>query len=181
MIFRLTRTKQTEEPLKNPPRKTWRVNNFLTKNLELFNLDPIHSESYYFLTPIIMRSFNKVMLMGHLAADPELRETKTGKKVVNFRMATNRIRMNNGEKQPVADFHRIVVWEGLGEICKKQLIKGSPVFIEGKIVNDNYEDATGNKHYTTEIVAENINIITYNKKNNDVELNDMRGEVAQVA
>lgn len=121
------------------------------------------------------------MLMGHLAADPELRETKTGKKVVNFRMATNRVRMNNGEKKSVADFHRIVVWEGMGELCKKYLIKGSPVFVEGRIVNDNYEDTGGNKHYTTEIVADNINIIEYNKKNNDVGFKEMVGEVVATA
>jgi single-strand DNA-binding protein len=126
-----------------------------------------------------MKSFNKVMLMGHLAADPELRETKSGKKVASFRIATNR-RTKHGEKPETADFHRIAAWQGLGEICNNHLIKGSAVLVEGKLINDIYEKADGTKQYSAEVWADNINIITWNKKKQDVEINEVK-EVAAAA
>jgi len=105
-----------------------------------------------------------VMLMGHLAADPELRHTKSGVSVSNFSVATNRFSYDDGgEKSEVTDFHRIVVWNKLADIVSKYLVKGSAVYIEGKIVNRSFEDKEGKRHFRTEIVAENLNILTWKK------------------
>lgn len=111
-----------------------------------------------------MRSMNKVMLIGHLASDPEARQTKTGKTVVNFPLATNRDwYTTEGEKRQEADFHRIIAWQKLGEICCKYIRKGSGVLVEGRISNRSYEDKTGNRKYITEIIADGINILTWTK------------------
>ncbi len=114
-----------------------------------------------------MRSLNKVFLMGHLAADPELRQTKSGFSVANFPLATNRsVKTDNGDKSEITDFHRIIVWRGLADVCEQYLAKGSAVYIEGKIVNRSFEDKTGNRHFRTEITADDVNILTWKKTKN---------------
>lgn len=111
-----------------------------------------------------MRSMNKVMLIGHLASDPEARKTKAGKTVVNFPLATNRDwYTQEGEKREETDFHRIIAWQKLGEICCKYIRKGSGIFVEGRISNRSYEDKTGNRKFITEIIADGINILTWRK------------------
>ena len=111
------------------------------------------------------------MLMGHLAADTEMRQTKTGKSVANFPIAINRTVKSDGEKVEVTDFHRVVAWEGLAKICEKYLIKGTGVYIDGRIMNHSFDDSDGKKHYRTEVVADNINIIKWKKaKNGDGEV-----------
>jgi single-strand DNA-binding protein len=111
-----------------------------------------------------MRSINRVVLMGHLAADPELRQTKTGIAVTQFPLATNYlIKEKNGEKSEMADFHRIVAFRGLADICDKYLAKGTAVYVEGKLMNNSFDDKNGNRHYRTEIVADNVNILTWKK------------------
>ena len=105
-----------------------------------------------------MRSVNNVVLMGNLVADPELRETNTGKKVAHMSVATNRKRKNkDGEPTLSTDFHRVIAWQKLGEICGEHLTKGSSVYVEGSINNRSYETKEGEKRYITEIVARNIN------------------------
>lgn len=114
-----------------------------------------------------MRSVNKVILMGNLAADPELRSTKTGKSVANFAIATNNVwRNDDGEKQSTADFHRVIAWQGLANLCEKYLKKGSPVYIEGRLHNRNFEDKEKQRHFVTEITAESVNFIQ-TKRNKD--------------
>ncbi|MEK7085848.1 MAG: single-stranded DNA-binding protein [Patescibacteria group bacterium] len=111
-----------------------------------------------------MRSLNRVMLIGHLAADPELRQTKNGHTVVSFPMATNRILRNgDGSKREVVDFHRILAWDKLGQICGEYLVKGMAVYIEGRLSNHSFEDKDGNKHFRTEIVTDELNILTWKK------------------
>ncbi len=119
-----------------------------------------------------MRSLNRVTLMGHLAADVDFRQTKTGKTLATFPVATNRMTKDkDGEKREVADFHRIVAWGKLGEICDKYLAKGVAVYLEGKLINRSFESKSGEKHYRAEIVAENLNILTWKKtKDGDQEL-----------
>ncbi|UCE03242.1 MAG: single-stranded DNA-binding protein [Candidatus Latescibacterota bacterium] len=107
-----------------------------------------------------MASVNKVILLGNLGADPELRYTNSGTAVANFRIATNeRWNDRNGEQQERTEWHNIVAWGKLGEICGKFLKKGRPVFIEGRLQTRSWEDQSGNKRYTTEIVALNMQMI----------------------
>lgn len=132
-----------------------------------------------------MRSLNRVMLIGHLAADPELRETKSGKVVANFPLATNRfVRDENGEKREVADFHKVLAWGRLGEICQEYLVKGVAIFLEGRIINSSFDDKEGHRHYRTEIVADGVNILTWKKTKNgseEVEIESLEEEEEAVA
>ncbi len=111
-----------------------------------------------------MRSLNRVMLIGHLAAEPETRQTKNGHTVVNFPVATNKVfKAEDGTKREIVDFHRILAWNKLGEICGQYLQKGTAVYLEGRLVNRSFDDKEGHKHYRTEIVADGINILTWKK------------------
>lgn len=101
-----------------------------------------------------MASVNKVILVGNLGADPELRYTPGGRAVVNFSMATTRSwNSKDGEKKEETEWHRIVAWDKLAEICGEYLKKGSPLFIEGRLQTRSWEDKSGAKRWSTEIVA----------------------------
>ncbi len=102
--------------------------------------------------------------MGNLAADPEIRETSTGKAVANFSLATSRQwKDEEGKKISATDFHRIVAWKRLGEICGEYLKKGAAIYLEGSLKNRSYETKEGEKKYLTEIVANNIKFINLKK------------------
>ena len=99
-----------------------------------------------------MASVNKVILIGNLGADPEIRYTPSGTAVANFSIATSEQWTNkNGEKEERTEWHRIVAWGRLGEICGEYLHKGRQVYIEGRLQTRTWEDRDGNKRYTTEI------------------------------
>lgn len=118
-----------------------------------------------------MRSINKVILIGHLAGDPEIHETKTGKKVAKFSIATNYDTTIEGEKKQYTDFHRIVAWKSLADIAQKWLKKGMGVYIEGRLHNNQYEK-DGVKRTMTEIVLDNLNILKWGKgESGDKEVN----------
>lgn len=124
----------------------------------------------YFLNQFTMRSVNKVIVMGYLATDPELKTTVSGIPMTKFKIATNRDWMTaEGEKKEFADFHSVVAWRKLGENIAKNLSKGSGVYLEGRLSNYVYKDAEGKERKATEIVADNINFITY-KKNKESEM-----------
>ena len=109
------------------------------------------------------RDLNKVMLIGRLGADPEARSTPNGSTVVNFSLATGDTYKdkNTGQTVEKTEWHRIVVWDKLGEICKQYLHKGSLVYIEGRLQTRSWDDKeTGKKNYTTEIVATDMQILT---------------------
>ncbi|MEO6325059.1 MAG: single-stranded DNA-binding protein [Thermoanaerobaculia bacterium] len=110
-----------------------------------------------------MRSVNKVILVGHLAADPEQSTTKKGVARIIFPVATHREITSDGEKKEVTDYHRVVAWGKLGEICGKHLTKGQGVYIEGMLLNRAYEK-DGERKYVTEIRAEEVNMLTWKKK-----------------
>lgn len=117
-----------------------------------------------FFNSNFMRSLNRVMLIGHLAADPEMKQTKNGHTVVNFPVATNRIfRNEDGTKREVVDFHRVLAWDKLGEICGSYLVKGMAVYMEGRLANRSFDDSEGKKHFRTEIVVDELNILTWKK------------------
>jgi single-strand DNA-binding protein len=110
-----------------------------------------------------MRSVNKLILVGNLAADPEVRQTAKGTIVATFPVATNRDFTSNGEKKKVTDFHRVVAWGKLGEICGKYLEKGKTVYIEGMVINRAYEKE-GERRYVTEIRADEVNMLSFKKE-----------------
>ncbi|MFC1600254.1 single-stranded DNA-binding protein [Patescibacteria group bacterium] len=111
-----------------------------------------------------MRSLNRVTLIGNLAADPEMRETASGKKVANFALATNRQwKSDDGKTISATDYHKVVAWKRLGEICGEYLKKGAGIYLEGSIKNRSYESKEGEKKYLTEIIARNVKFLNLKK------------------
>lgn len=104
------------------------------------------------------KSLNKVMLIGNLGKDPELRYTTSGVAVATFSLATSESwKDQDGNAQEKTEWHNIVAWRKLAEICGEWLKKGKKVYIEGRIQTRNYDDKnTGQKRYITEIVADNL-------------------------
>ncbi len=101
-----------------------------------------------------MASVNKVILIGNLGADPEVRYTQNNTAVANFRIATTDVWTDrDGAKQERTEWHNIVAWGRLGEICGQYLKKGKQVYVEGRLQTRQWEDRDGGKRYTTEIVA----------------------------
>ncbi len=107
-----------------------------------------------------MASVNKVILIGNLGADPELRYTPSGAAVANFNMATTeRWRDKDGQMQEKTEWHRVILWARQAEIAKEYLHKGSSVYIEGRIQTRNYDDKDGIKRYVTEIVGQRMQLL----------------------
>lgn len=103
------------------------------------------------------RDLNKVMLIGRLAADPELRTTPSGQTVANFRLATNR-QWNDaqGQQQSQTEFTQVVVWGRLADLVNQYLRKGRQAFVEGRLQTRSWTDKTNAKHWRTEVVAESV-------------------------
>ena len=107
-----------------------------------------------------MAGVNKVILIGNLGADPEVKYLSNGTTVANFRIATSENRLNKaGEKTTTTEWHRIVTFGRLAEICKEYLNKGKQVYIEGRIRTRSWEDKDGNRRFTTEIVANQMQML----------------------
>lgn len=103
------------------------------------------------------RSLNKVMLIGNLGADPEIKYTPNGTAVANLRIATSDNRKNKeGEWEERTEWHRVVTYGRQAEVCKDYLKKGSKVYIEGRLETRSWEDQSGQKHYATDIVGNNL-------------------------
>jgi single-strand DNA-binding protein len=102
-----------------------------------------------------MKSVNKVILIGNLGKDPEVKSTNSGKSVANFSLATNeRFKGSDGEYQERTEWHNIVLWEKLAEISSQYLKKGSKIYLEGRIQTRSWEDKeSGQKRYMTEVVG----------------------------
>lgn len=105
-------------------------------------------------------SFNKVILIGNVGKDPEVRHLESGSAVASFTLATTeRYKNKNGELQDQTEWHNIVCWRNLAELSEKYIRKGAQIFIEGKIRTRSWNDQNGTKRYTTEIVADNIRLL----------------------
>lgn len=103
-----------------------------------------------------MGSVNKVILVGHLGADPELKYTPSSKAVCNMRIATTETwKDKGGAKQEKTEWHRITVWDETAENCAKYLVKGSSAYVEGRLETRTYEK-DGQKHYATDIIASRV-------------------------
>jgi len=108
-----------------------------------------------------MRGVNKVILIGNLGRDPEIRYTTSGQAVANFTMATSEVRTNkDGNKVESTEWHRVVAWGRLAEICGEYLSKGKTVYIEGSLRTRSWEDKDGKKRWTTEVVARTMQILS---------------------
>ena len=103
---------------------------------------------------------NKVILVGYLGADPDMRYTPSGQGVCELRLATSESwNDKNGQRQERTEWHRIVVWGKRAEICSKYLAKGRQVYVEGRIQTRNYDDKDGNTRYITEIIANDVQFL----------------------
>jgi single-strand DNA-binding protein len=110
-----------------------------------------------------MRSVNKVIIVGHVASDPDMITTPSGKTKVTFPVATRRDTTSDGMKKEVTDYHRVVAWGKLAEVCAKYLSRGQGIYVEGGILNRAYEK-DGYRRYVTEIHADEVNMLTWKKK-----------------
>lgn len=111
------------------------------------------------------RSLNRVLLIGNLTRDPELRYTPQGTPVCSFGLATNRSwQPTAGERQEETEFHRIVAWNKLAELCAELLFKGRKVFVEGRLQTRSWTDAQGAERTTVEIVIDNMIVLDSKRK-----------------
>ena len=107
-----------------------------------------------------MAGVNKVILIGNLGKDPEVRYLDNGVAVANFSLATTENYKNKeGERVSQTEWHNIVLWRGLAEVAEKWLKKGSSVYVEGKIRTRKWEDKDGNTRYSTEILGDNMTML----------------------
>ena len=103
---------------------------------------------------------NKVILIGRLGSDPELRYTPNGDAVANFRIATNRVwKDQEGNQQERTEWHRIVAWRKMAERCGEYLRKGSRVYIEGRLETRSWEGKNGNKRFVTEVITDRMQML----------------------
>jgi single-strand DNA-binding protein len=112
------------------------------------------------LAKIRMAGVNKVILVGNLGADPEIRTLESGAKVATISIATTEFyKDRNGERQSQTEWHRVVLWRGLAGVAEDFLKKGSQVYVEGKLRTRSYDDQNGVKRYVTEIEARDLNML----------------------
>jgi single-strand DNA-binding protein len=104
-----------------------------------------------------MRGLNKVMIIGNLGREPEMRYTPSGRPVTSFSVATTRSwTSGDGDRREETEWFNVVAWGNLAEICKQYLHKGHPVYVEGRLQTRGWEDPEGKKHFRTELVANEV-------------------------
>ncbi len=108
-----------------------------------------------------MAGVNKVILIGNLGKDPEVRHLESGVMVANFTLATTESYKdrNTGERRQVTEWHNIVLWRGLAEVAENYLKKGNQIYLEGKLRTRSWTDQDGNTRYTTEVIADNMTML----------------------
>ena len=107
-----------------------------------------------------MSGVNKVILVGNLGKDPEVRYLEGGTAVANFPLATSEVyKDKSGERKEITEWHNIVMWRGLAEIAEKYLKKGNSIYVEGKLRTRSWDDKEGVKRYTTEVLADNMTML----------------------
>lgn len=112
-------------------------------------------------------SVNKVILIGNLGRDPEVRRLENGGVVANFPIATTETYTDRttGERKEITDWHNIVVWRGLAEVVEKYVRKGTKLYVEGKLKTRSWTDKDGNTRYTTEVLADNLTMLSRSENN----------------
>lgn len=114
------------------------------------------------------RGLNKVMIIGNLGRDPEMRYTPSGKPVTSFSVAVSRSYTKaEGERAEVTEWFNVVAWDRLAEICSKYLTKGSMVYVEGRLETRSWEGDDGKKRFRTEVVANDVNILDRRDRSDD--------------
>lgn len=106
-----------------------------------------------------MSGINKVILVGHLGKNPEVRHLEGNISVASFPLATSESYNKEGKRVEQTEWHNVVMWRGLADIAEKYLVKGKLIYIEGKLRTRYFEDKEGNKKHTTEVVAENFTML----------------------
>ena len=107
-----------------------------------------------------MAGVNKVILVGNLGSDPEIRTTPSGQRVANFRMATSRgWTGQDGQRQEKTEWHSIVAWGKLADICERYLNKGKQVYVEGRLETRSWQDKEGQTRYKTEVICETMQML----------------------
>ena len=120
------------------------------------------------------RGLNKVMIIGRLGRDPEMRYTPSGKPVTTFNVATSRTwNTSEGERRTETEWFNVVAWGSLAEICKQYLSKGRQVYVEGRLQSRHWDDPEGNKHTSTEIVANEMIMLDERRDGNEVSSPDV--------
>jgi single-strand DNA-binding protein len=118
------------------------------------------------------RGLNKVMIIGNLGRDPEMRYTPSGKPVTSFSLACSRSWVSSdGERREETEWFNVVAWGNLAEICNQHLSKGQQVYVEGRLQTRSWEDSNGQRHFRTEVVANEM-IILGNRAGYDANLGD---------
>jgi single-strand DNA-binding protein len=113
------------------------------------------------------RDLNKVLIIGHLGRDPEMRFTPSGRPVTTFTVATNRSwNTGDGERHTETEWFNVVAWGNLAEICKQYLAKGQQVYVEGRLQTRRWEDSEGIKHSNIEIVATEMMVLGEKRESN---------------
>jgi single-strand DNA-binding protein len=112
-------------------------------------------------------SVNKVILIGNLGKDPEVRRLENGAVVASFSLATSEtyVDKNTGERRENTDWHNIVLWRGLAEVAEKYVRKGQKVYVEGKLKTRSWNDKDGNTRYTTEVLGETMTLLSPRSEN----------------
>lgn len=119
-------------------------------------------------------SVNKVILIGNLGRDPEVRRLENGGVVANFPMATTETYTDRttGERREITDWHTIVVWRGLAEVVEKYVKKGTKLYVEGRLKTRSWTDKDGNTRYTTEVLADNLTMLSRAEGNTASQYNE---------
>jgi len=107
-------------------------------------------------------SVNKVILIGNLGKDPEIRRLENGAVIATFSLATSEVftDKSTGEKKEITDWHDIVLWRGLAEVAEKYIRKGAKIYVEGKLKKRSWQDKEGNMRYATEVVGDDLTILS---------------------
>jgi len=125
-----------------------------------------------------MSGVNKVILIGNLGGDPEVRTLDSGAKVAKFTLATSETwkDKNTGEKKTETEWHNVVLWKGLAEIAEKYLKKGSKVYVEGRLKSRSWEDSEGVKRYAIDISGTNLTMLSKAETSDQPEQNNQQEE-----
>ena len=120
------------------------------------------------------RGLNKVMIIGYLGKDPEMRYTPSGRPVTTFNVATHRSwNTSDGERRTETEWFNVVAWGGLAEICNQYLTKGQQVYIDGRLQSRSWDDTDGNHHTSVEVVANEM-IMLGNRQSSDDQTDEIR-------
>ncbi|MCK6577119.1 MAG: single-stranded DNA-binding protein [Anaerolineae bacterium] len=128
------------------------------------------------------RGLNKVMIIGYLGRDPEMRYTPSGRPVTSFSVATSRTWVSaEGERREETEWFNVVAWGNLAEICKAHLTKNQQVYVEGRLQTRGWEDDSGKKHYRTELVANEMILLGDRRSPGDMDFYNDNGEGSDYA